>query len=326
MQRTGLILASLLVVMVSPLVSAQETDTLSTLRQDLGSGSLRPVLERQDIVHFPAAVLDRWLADTSFQGFAITGFNQDRERFAARLRLQHRAQDSENVSFIRIAGRVGDDYTIDQFYDYGTGLDLSQLAKQAKWLKTAQGQQFLAMLSRDPGSAELEALADSRTPFLALWLAQCIGQPCESKALNAQLPIDEPAIWTLRRGFAWEDRDTALSSLRGLRQKLGDDPWLWRITGIYAHYYQHCDWIIKDLQEAWTASGSDALADSALQCTLSSMEHDENSSSAGTHFLDRLSETIGRERLSRAINAYYLQDQRPVPSVFSPWIIGQTGE
>lgn len=326
MHRTGLMLVTLMAVMVTLLATAQEPDTLAELRQDLGSGSLSPVLARQEIVNLPAEVLDHWLADTTFQGFAITGFNQNQERFAARVRLHYKDQESETATFIRIAGRPGDDYTIDQFYDYGTGLDFSELASQAGWLKTQQGREFLTILSRDPASSELEALADGRAPFLALWLAQCSGQPCESKALNAQQPIDEPALWTLRRGFAWEDRDTAVSGLRGLRQKLGDDPWLWRIAGIYAHYYQHCDWIIKDLQGAWIASGGNALADIALQCTLSIMEHDENSTAAGTRFLVLLSETIGRERLSLAISAYYQQGQRPVPSEFSPWILGQTGE
>lgn len=77
---------SLLLFLLAQTVSA-DSRTLATLRADLASGSLQPVLARQALVPVPDRVVARWVQDVDIKQFAITGFNENRERFAARVRL-----------------------------------------------------------------------------------------------------------------------------------------------------------------------------------------------------------------------------------------------
>lgn len=319
-------LTAVLFLQPSTPVQATETATLAAIRADLQAGSLQPLLSRQTIVRLPRVMLDKWLADIHFQSFAITGFNENGERFAARLRLhleeKREAGNQSGVTFIRVAGTPGANYTVDQFYDYTTGLDLETLQSRKEWLGSEHGAAFMSTLSRDPGSVSLGELAEGKGVALALWLAQCSGQPCESVALKAQVETAQPALWQLQRSFAEGDRAAVNIHLASLRSALGDDPWLWHIIGIYARHEGHCRWVKQAMQDAWRQQPNNrALADSTLQCTLASLTDDNATLDAkGTGFLDRLSEGIGSGNLSEAIDRYYQQHTRARPDALSPWM------
>ncbi|MZR61809.1 hypothetical protein [Alcanivorax sp. DP30] len=313
-------------------VYASETDTLAAIRADLQTGSLRPLLSRQTIVNLPQSLQEKWLAEVRFETFAVTGFNQNSERYAARVRL-HLAEGEgtdniASVTFIRVAGTPGTQYTVDQFYDYATGLDLVSLRSQQAWLASRSGEMFMTTLSQDPGNPDLAKLAQGRAAPLALWLAQCSDKPCELAALQAQIDTGQPALWQLRKAFADNDRSAVDSQLSALRSALGDDPWFWQITGIYARHHQHCDWVVVPLQDAWKEQpNSRSLADSALQCSLAAIPQNvETLDARGTVFLDRLSEQLGPQRLSAAIKRYYQHQQRVTPGALSPWMSETTGE
>ncbi|MQX54026.1 hypothetical protein [Alcanivorax sediminis] len=312
-------------------IHAAESATLSAIRADLQTGSLNALLKRQAVVGVPTFILEKWLIDTRFQSFAVTGFNENPERFAVRLRLHFSAYEANEVSpvaFIRVAGRSGKRYTVDQFHDYTTGLDLVALESQQEWLTSADGKEFLSTLSNTPEADVLSGLAQGRSPVLALWLAQCAGQPCETIALAAQREGPEPAVWQLQRAFSEGDKYQALASLDAMRAALGEDPWLWQLAGVYARAHGHCVWVASAMQAQWAKNPeSRVLADTSLQCTLASMgEADPALDKEGTAFLNRLSDQIGPGNLSQAIIAYHEQHDRPIPDALARWMATTRGE
>ena len=325
-------LAAALCVQPVSLLRAAETATLAALRADLQAGSLQPLLSRQTLVRLPKSMLDKGLTEIHFQSFAVTGFNENAERFAARLRLHLIENDDagspSGVAFIRVAGTPGPNYTVDQFYDYATGLDLVSLHSRKDWLSGERGAAFISTLSDDPGSSSLAELAEGQPAVLALWLAQCSGHPCESVALKAQVATAQPALWQLRRAFAEGDRGAVNAQLATLRSALGDDPWLWYVTGIYARHHQRCRWVTQTLQEAWERQPNNrALSDSTLQCTLATLGEGKGGlDTQGTEFLQRLSQEIGPGNLSEAIDRYYRQHPRMRPEALSPWMTRSPGE
>ena len=117
---------SLLLFLLAQTVSA-DSRTLATLRADLASGSLQPVLARQALVPVPDRVVARWVQDVDIKQFAITGFNENRERFAARVRLLFADGD---VGFLRLEGEPGARYRLTEWYDYSSGLQLSELVRR----------------------------------------------------------------------------------------------------------------------------------------------------------------------------------------------------
>ena len=313
-------------------VHADESSTLEAIRADLQSGSLRPLLTRQTVISVPGVTLEQWWADVHIHRFAVTGFNANSRRYAARLRLHFRSQsappESEYITFIRVAGRVGDDYTVDQFLDYSTGLDLVALADEKGWLASRSGKRFLEALSQTPDAAILAHLAEGRQPALALWLAQCSGQPCEPVAMAAQPTSQTATLWQLQQAFERGAKSTVDQQLTRLREALGDDPWLWHVAGIYARHHQHCDWVEKGLRRAWQNTPQNReLADSTLQCVLAMISVDQPQlAHDGTSFLDHMSDEIGDEALSSAIMRFYRAQHRPRPVALDPWVANPEGE
>lgn len=323
----------LCLLLLCPLAAldAQGSDTLSALKSDLATGSLKPLLARQSLLGLPEGILNRWLADSHFQQFAITGFNENGQRFAARLRLifSNAAESggASGVTFIRLGGTSGADYRIDQFHDYVSGLDLGELVEEREWLLSTGGKRFLKTLSREPGSDALADMAGGRAVALSLWLAQCGARPCESTALQAQQATDTPAVWELQRAFIESDRDAQEAALASLRRVLGDDPWLWHLTGLYARQYGHCAWVAGRMQSVWLTQtaqqGNRQLADSTLQCTLAIItDNTAELDHQGTAFLDQLSQVTGQKALSRAIISYFKQQGRVCPDALGAWIVG----
>lgn len=323
--RRMLALVMLNILMLSGVVRANDSVTLAALRADLDSGSLRALLDRQAIVSVPDSLIRKWLADTRFSAFEVTGFNENDTRFAARVRLHLSADGLRGsagaITFIRVAGIPGKKYRVDQFYDYASGLDLASLIDQKAWLTSTSGEAFMSMLSENPESARLPELAQGREAALALWLAQCAGHACEAAAIQAQQQGDQPALWQLQQAFSVGEREALFAALKDLRNALGEDPWLWTIAGIAAGQNERCDWIVADLQQAWAAHPqSIALADTTLQCTLATLPGDGVPDEAGTRFLNQLSKQSGSETLSRAINTYYRHHDSPRPMALSPWL------
>ena len=130
--------------------------TLQALRADLASGSLKPVLARQALVSIPDKLLARWVQDIPIEQFAITGFNQNRARFAARVRLHF---VDGRVGFLRLEGEPGPDYRLTGLYDYSSGLELSELIAYGDQFNHGQGKAFLTMLHKRPDAPELATLA-----------------------------------------------------------------------------------------------------------------------------------------------------------------------
>lgn len=313
-----------------PVLATDQSATLDALRDDLSGGSLKPVLARQRIAPLPATLLEQWVADTLFQTFAITGFNDNGKRFAARVRLHFEPVVPDapgSITFVRMAGSSGTDYQLDAFFDYATGLDLDNLLSQRDWLVSRDGRAFLKTLSQSPHDPALATLAQGRKGVLPLWLAQCSGRDCEAAAMAAQEAGDRWTLWQLQRQIQRGNRPGYEQVFSGLRKALGDDPWLWQLAGLYARAYQQCDWIVAPLQKAWLRHREHrALADSALQCTLSVLTPGETSlGPQGTDFLTRLSHAIGPATLAQAIQAYYQGVASSPPGALNTWLAGQQG-
>ena len=185
--------------------------TLQALRADLASGSLKPVLARQALVSIPDKLLARWVQDIPIEQFAITGFNQNRARFAARVRLHF---VDGRVGFLRLEGEPGPDYRLTGWYDYSSGLELSELIAYGDQFNHGQGKAFLTMLHKRPDAPELATLAADHPVLQALWFAQCSGKPCEEQALAAQAVTDKPALWQLERLWTLISRITVKSARR----------------------------------------------------------------------------------------------------------------
>ncbi len=319
------LMTSLLALLPALSVQAEDSATLTALRADLSSGSLRPLLDRQRIIEIPDALQEQWLADSPFRSFAVTGFNENGQRFAARIRLHLISDDHEDalptVTFIRVSGTPGSSYRIDQFHDYASGLDLAALEAEKAWLLSGEGKAFLAMLSQQPDNTALAPLARGRPAALALWLAQCMGRPCENTALTAQIPTDSPAFSHVQRGFMAGDQEQAADSIVELHRALGDDPWLWRTLGLQAHQYGHCQWVLDEMQRGWMEHPDNTpLADTTLQCTLATLDPEQQElDDQGTAFMQRLSQQIGRDNLARAISEYYRQYPHPQPAALQAW-------
>ena len=305
---------SLLFFLLAQTVSADSL-TLATLRADLGSGSLQPVLARQTLVPVPDRVLARWVQDVDIEQFAITGFNENRKRFAARIRLHF---SDGGVGFLRLEGEPGARYRLTEWYDYSSGLQLSELVSYGDRFQAGRGKAFLTMLQDNPGSAELADLAAGQPALLALWLVQCTGQPCEEQALAAQAETGKPALWQLKHALMASDQNAYREISGQLHLALGDDPYLWWLEGQLALSHQRCDWAHSPLRQAWQRHTENrSLADVALQCHLVMSQR-------GTAFLDKLSEELGADALAMAIHRYYQQQDAAIPAIYRPWT--QPGE
>ena len=305
---------SLLLFLLAQTVSA-DSRTLATLRADLASGSLQPVLARQALVPVPDRVVARWVQDVDIKQFAITGFNENRERFAARVRLLFADGD---VGFLRLEGEPGARYRLTEWYDYSSGLQLSELVSYGERFEAGKGKAFLTLLQDNPGAPELGDLGAGEPALLALWLAQCSGQPCEEQALAAQTATGKPALWQLTRALMVLDRNAYREISGQLHAALGDDPYLWWLEGQLALNHQRCDWAHSALRQAWRRHPDNRLlADVALQCHLAT-------SQPGTAFLGALSESLGADALAVAIRRYFQQQDASVPAAYQPW--AQPGE
>lgn len=287
-----------------------DSRTLQTLRADLASGSLKPVLARQTLLPVPDSVLARWVQDVDIGRFAVTGFNENRERFAARVRL-HFADGG--VGFLRLEGEPGAHYRLTEWYDYSSGLQLSELVAYGDGFNQGQGKAFLTILQEHPDSRELATLAAGQPALLALWLAQCNGHPCEAQALPAQAATDKPALWQLKKAFMASDQNHYRGISGQLHEALGDDPYLWWLEGQLALNNQRCSWVGASLRKAWQRHPDNRLlADVALQCFLAVPQQ-------GTAFLTRLSASLGAETLAVAIRGYYQQQDDLIPAAYQPW-------
>lgn len=332
MSRTVVLTIFLLCVAAIPATRAAESDTLSALRAELASGSLSPLLARQTIVGVPAALWKNWLADTRFESFAVTGFNENDQRYAARLRLHlvdpEEAHRAGLVAFVRVAGRRGKAFTVDQFHDYSTGLDLVQLEAEKDWLSSRAGLGFLRTLGEHPDSAELPVLAEGRRAALSLWIAQCSGKPCEQNAIAGQGDDAVVALWTLQQAFSSGNREKLDTQLKALLAALGDDPWLWHLVGRQAHHFEHCDWLVDALQDAWfRLPDRPVVADPALQCTLQTIPAGKpEMGPRGTRFLEQLSDEIGDQQMAIAIRRYFEHLVLTPPPALSVWTDQDRGE
>ena len=198
--------------------------TLKALRAELANGGLAPVIAHHPLTTLPGVDLERLFADSHFQRFAITGYNSNGQRFAARVRL-HFADG--RVGFIRLTGVPGREYRLEDLHDYTTGLSLVGLVAERRWLGSHEGKAFLEALGKTPESDTLAQLAGGRAAPLALWLAQCSGQPCEQTALEYQIEPTPPALWQLMVVPA----SSLPQTVAGLQKVLGDDPWLAWLVG-----------------------------------------------------------------------------------------------
>lgn len=301
---------TLLLFLLAP-VSSADSHTLQALRADLASGSLKPVLARQALLPLPDWVLVRGVQDTRISRFAITGFNENSGRFAARVRLHFAGG---GVGFLRLEGKPGHRYRLTDWYDYSSGLRLSELVALRDDLTQGQGKAFLSALHEDPGSAALDTLAAGKPALLALWLAQCNGRPCEAQALSAQVANDNPTLWQLKKALSASGRSHYRKISAQLHAALGDDPYLWWLEGQFALKGQRCDWTYASLRQAWQRhSDTPSLADVTLQCYL-------HLQPPGTDLLSALSDSLGASTLAAAIRHYYQQRGIPVPAAYQPWL------
>jgi hypothetical protein len=302
-------LAALLFVFLASAAVA-DSSTLQALRADLASGSLKPVLSRQALLPIPDRVLARWVQDVNIDQFAVTGFNENDKRFAARIRLHF---SGGGVGFLRLEGEAGAHYRLTEWYDYSSGLQLSKLVAYGDRFNQPDGKAFLTMLRDHPDSPRLVALAQGQPSLLALWLAQCSGEPCEAQALHAQQATEKPALWQLEKTFMGTDQNHYRKISAGLHGALGDDPYLWWLEGQSALSHQRCGWVDDSLRQAWQRYPDNRLlADVALQCFLAVPQQ-------GTTFLDTLSAALGADDLAAAIHSYYQQQDVSMPAVYQPW-------
>ncbi|MCG8393803.1 MAG: hypothetical protein MI745_12035 [Pseudomonadales bacterium] len=307
-----LILPFLMLIGMQQVMAADDSATLKALRKDLSSGSLEPVILRQSLAPLPDPVLQQWLADVPVSRFAITGFNENDQRFAARVRL-HFADGG--FTYVRIEGKPGPDYALTEWHDYASGLRLSELVALAPWFREKEGRAFLALLSRAPDSDELGKYVAQHPAAAALWLAQCSGQSCEQQATSHQPESSGPTLWAWRQVFAQGERQTAKALQQALENALGDDPYFWLMTGHYALDSQHCDWVATELQSAALRHHLAILSDVALQCYLAG----SGATQGGTEFLDALSEQLGRSLVEAAIQRHYHLQALPVPDKLQSW-------
>jgi len=287
--------------------------TLKALRAELANGGLAPVIAHHPLTTLPGVDLERLFADSHFQRFAITGYNSNGQRFAARVRL-HFADG--RVGFIRITGVPGREYRLEDLHDYTTGLSLAGLVAERRWLGSHEGKAFLEALGKTPESDTLAQLAGGRAAPLALWLAQCSGQPCEQTALEYQIEPTPPALWQLMVVSA----SSLPQTVAWLQKVLGDDPWLAWLVGDAALARQMCPQVDTMLVTTWLRHQDNmSLADVALQCFLATVSRDTVSNGPGNKFLDSLSDSLGAATLSAAIHQYFLRRDEAVPEALGDW-------
>lgn len=289
---------------------AHSSDTLSQLRADLSQGQLRVLLKRQDIVPLPTPIIKLWVQAQPIDRFAITGFNESNSRFAARLRLHF---PDGGISFLRLEGTPAEPYTLTDWYDYSSGLRLTALLKERRWLQSERGKAFLAALGKSPDASNVTDLAEGRPAALKLWLTQCLGKPCERIAATHQIESGQPMIWQLRRAISSGDMNQYQQQHRALINALGDDAYLWWLEGRYALSYQQCGWLGGPLRAAWQRHQSvTALADVALQCTLSQTPE-------STDFGDTLTEQLTVKTVMDSVAAFFAAHRRPLPGTWQQW-------
>ena len=305
------LLASLLLPL--PAHSDDTSNTLSQLRADLSQGQLDVLLQRQDIVPLPASTIKPWVQAQPIDRFAITGFNESDSRFAARVRLHF---PGGGISFLRLEGTPATPYTLTDWYDYSSGLRLTALLKEGRWLQSEGGKAFLEALGESPNEARVANLAEGRSAALTLWLTQCLGKPCERIAATHQLESEQPMIWLLRRAIASGDTDQYRQQHDALLGALGDDAYLWWLEGQYALEFQQCGWLAAPLRDAWQRHEDELLlADVALQCTLN---HTPEQTAFGTALTRQLSVAT----IMDSVKAFFAAHSRPVPQSWQLW--GQT--
>lgn len=302
---------SLLLVAV-PAQSEDGDGTLSQLRSDLSQGQLDVLLQRQDIVRLPASTLKPWIQPQPIDRFAITGFNENDHRFAARVRLHF---PDGNISFLRLEGTPAKPYTVTDWYDYSSGLRLTALLEERRWLQSEDGKAFLSELGESPDGPSVATLAEGRPAALKLWLTQCLGNPCERIAAAHQLESEQPMIWLLRRAIASGDTDQYRQQHAALLAALGDDAYLWWLEGQYALEYQQCGWLVSPLRDAWRRHQDVlALADVALQCSLSHMPEQ-------TAFGVALTQQLSVDTIMDSVAAFFAAHNRPVPESWHQWAL-----
>jgi hypothetical protein len=288
----------------------QASEVLRQLRADLAQGQLNVLLQRQDIVRLPTVAIKPWVKAQSIDRFAITGFNENDRRFAARVRLHFPDGD---ISFLRLEGTAANPYTLTDWYDYSSGLQLTALLEKRRWLQSERGKVFLAQLGAAPGLPDLANLAEGRPAALKLWLTQCLGKPCERVAAAHQLESEQPMIWLLRRGIASGDMGQYQQQHNVLINALGDDAYLWWLEGQYALSYQQCGWLAGPLRTAWRRHQEVVpLADVALQCTLTETPK-------ATNFGTALTQQLSIETIMGSVNAFFAAHNRPLPKAWRQW-------
>lgn len=300
---------SLLLVSL-PAQSEKSDGTLSQLRGDLSQGQLGVLLQRQDIVRLPASAMKPWIQAQPIDRFAITGFNENEHRFAARVRLHFPDGD---ISFLRLEGTPAEPYTLTDWYDYSSGLRLTALLEEGRWLQSEAGRAFLSELGVSPDGPSVASLAEGRPAALKLWLTQCLGNPCERIAAAHQLESEQPMIWLLRRAIASGDMNQYQQQHAALLAALSDDPYLWWLEGQYALEYQQCAWLASPLRDAWQRHQDVLpLADVALQCSLS---HTPEQTAFGT----ALTQQLPVDTIIDSVTAFFAAHSRPVPESWQQW-------
>ncbi|WP_231883920.1 hypothetical protein [Alcanivorax sp. HI0044] len=308
-------LSLLAALLVLPLAahSDDNSNTLSQLRADLSQGQLGVLLQRQDIVPLPASTIKPWVQAQPIDRFAITGFNESDSRFAARVRLHF---PDGAISFLRLEGAPANPYTLTDWYDYSSGMRLTALLEEGRWLQSEAGKAFLEALGESQNQARVANLAQGRPAALKLWLTQCLGKPCERIAVEHQLESEQPMVWLLRRAIASGGMDQYRQQHDALLTALGDDPYLWWLEGQYALEYQQCAWLASPLREAWLRHQEVlVLADVALQCTL-------NHTPEKTAFGTALTRQLPVATIMDSVTAFFAAHNRSVPENWRRW--GQT--
>lgn len=298
----------LLLVTLAPPVQGQTT--LTQLRDDLSSNGISALLSRQSLAQLPDTLREQWGDSQPLAGFAVTGYNRDDNRFAARLRLQFAAG---GLNYLRVEGRHGTPYTITDWYDYATGIRLSELANLVPWLKTDKGNAFLRTLQKQPDNAELARQVSNRPAAAALWLMQCTGQPCETLARRHQ-QSKGPALWAVQQALAAENQQTYPQRRKELVSALGDDSHFLYWEGQQVLIHRACAWAGEQTWENWRRhTGNKQLADVALLCALRSHEADDLIAK-----LNALNQALPSLPLAQALDNYYPADT--MPSALRSWL------
>lgn len=300
-----------------------QSDTLAALRSDLDTGQLANVFARYPSAFLSPDLREQLIAQQDISRYAVTGYNENSTRFAARVRVHF---VKGGVGFFALYGQHNDSgYVLRDWTDYGSGLSRDDVLALARWGTTREGGAFLTRLSDNPSdpqlAVQLQRLATSRdatsqTRGLAahhLWLAQCVGQPCAALAQSAFTAnmSPAPAVWSLSLAAEEGSQTHWNRALETLTQVLGDDPYLWWLSGQSLLQFAQCDWGKPALREAWLRHKTvQPLLDVHLQCTLALWSDQASDHQA----LNELQTSLGADALHAAVKRYYQKHERPMPS------------